>query len=140
MAIQFRLSAKDCSDRAIRIRDIDPTERDKVSIDTATEVGKDATGAQYAVTEARNLITICLVGVTKSAVASDDALLALPASEWIPLNPEKLSADPTAPTHYSKLFSPKEDSIIAGIVRRRNNATTDEIDSILGKAMAVAES
>lgn len=140
MGIQFILNAKGCSNRAVRLRDLDADERDKIAIDTATEVGKDGTGAQYAVLEARNLITASLTGVTKSAVKDADALVKLPESEWVTLDAQKLSQDPSAPTYYAKLFSPKEDSIIAGVVRRRNTATTDEIDSILGKAMATVES
>lgn len=140
MGILIHLSAKGCSGRAVRLRDLDPDERDKIAIDTATEVGKDANVAQYSVTEARNLINASLTGVTKGTVKDADALVKLPESEWLALDAQKLSQDPSAPTYYAKLFSPKEDSIIAGVVRRRNTATTDEIDSILGKAMATVES
>lgn len=138
MAIQFLLNAKGCSGRGVRLRDIDPDMRDRISVDTAKLVGKDATVAEYGVAEARQLVVASISAVTKGAVKDADALVALPESEWIPLDPQKLDADPTSATHYRNLFSAKEDSVISGIVRRVNTATADEVEAIMGKAIPLS--
>ena len=134
-SILFVLSGKGCSGRGVRWSDVTAAERDKISKDSAIEVGADSVGAEYGIVEARNLVCACVRAVTKEPVESSDALISLPDSAWIELNPQKLLANPSEATYYNRLFSAKEDDILDHIARRRLSATISEVDAILGKAI-----
>ena len=139
-SILFVLSGKGCSGRGVRWCDVTASERDRISKDSAIEVGSDAVGAEYGIVEARNLVCACVRAITKEPVKSHEELIALPESAWIELNPQKLLANPGEPTYYNRLFSAKEDDILDHIARRRLNATISEVDAILGKAIPVSSS
>lgn len=137
---QINLIAKGCSGRGIRFKLLNPLERDQASIDAAKVSGKNASNLQYALFEVRELINKSIVSVTKKGgYKLDSDIMALPDTEWEKVTQFNLE-DPGCPFEYNKLFTPKEDSIIAMYIKSLYSPTQEDIDSILGKAVTIAMS
>ena len=136
--IKFVMSAPGCSGRGVWMRDLTPSERDKVAVSAAVEVGPGATNTEYGLADIRNCVIRSLLAVTKDAIGEGENLQDLQDSDWIELTPQKLCQDPSSQTYYDRLFGSKDDSVLTGVFRRRNLVSSDDIDAILGKAIAAS--
>ncbi len=158
---QVTLSLPLCSGRAVRYRQLLPTERDKVAARAAHDIEQNATNVEFRLTELREGVMAMLVAVTKEPVAGANdtdpprdprggGAAAMPRPEaaladadplssealWEPLDVGKL----TMPGAYSydALFTPKDDDVLCKVYSRYHEAKPDEVDAIVGKAVEVS--
>ncbi len=156
---QVTLSLPLCSGRAVRYRQLLPTERDKVAARAAHDIEQNATNVEFRLTELREGVKAMLVAVTKEPVANDtqpprdprgggasaksrpeappvDADPLASEALWEPLDVGKL----TMPGAYSydALFTPKDDDVLCKVYSRYHEAKPDEVDAIVGKAVEVS--
>lgn len=124
-----------CSGRAVRLRELSPTEKDKIAETAAKSVGKEGSMIEYRNEEIRQGLFKMLVGVTKTkGLTKVDDVLALKPEDWFTPTLEQLNMG-----SYDDLFTPKDDMILSSIYRRQNEISREEIEDIVGKAMPVSE-
>jgi hypothetical protein len=158
---QVTLSLPLCSGRAVRYRQLLPTERDTVAARAANDLAQNASNIEYRLTELREGVKAMLVAVTKEPVCAANDVIpprdprgggaaakarhpAAPsegdplASDalWEPLDVGKL----TMPGAYSydALFTPKDDDVLCKLYARYHEARPEELEAIVGKALEVS--
>jgi len=163
---QIVLSLPLCSGRAVRFKQLPPSERDKVASRAAKDIEENATNIDFRLTELREGVKAMLVAVTKEPVI---ATAPLPANDphgprdprgggsakarppappaqdtdplasealWEPLDVGKLTMP--GPFSYDALFTPKDDDLLSKIYQRYHEVKPDEVDAIVGKALEVS--
>ncbi len=157
---QVTLSLPLCSGRAVRYRQLLPTERDKVAARAAHDIEQNATNVEFRLTELREGVKAMLVAVTKEPVAANDidpprdprggGATAKPRAEASPADADPLASEAlwepldvgklTMPGAYSydALFTPKDDDVLCKVYSRYHEAKPDEVDAIVGKAVEVS--
>jgi hypothetical protein len=161
---QVILTLPNCSGRAVRFRQLPPSERDKIASRAAKEIDETATKVDFRLAELREGVKAMLTAVTKDAVtkkapapandthgprdprgggaqrkpeaaAADVDPLASDAL-WEPLDVGKLSMP--GQFSYDALFTSKDDDLLCKLYERYNEVTAQEIESIVGKAVEVS--
>lgn len=119
------------SGRGVCCVELFATEKDSVTLDAAKQVGKDASVADFRLTEIR-------VGVHRMIKkVSDKRLdkgvdLRSPDIKWKEVDLEDLE------DNYDKYFSAKDDAVLAGLYRKLHEVNFEEIEAIAGKAVQVS--
>jgi hypothetical protein len=157
---QIVLSLPMCSGRAVRFRQLGPTERDKVASRASRDIEEGATSVDFRLAELREGVKAMLVAVTKERVpvpvraaspskaarreAEAPAGDVVPAEDplanptlWEPLDIGKLSMP--GPYAYDVLFKGKDDDLLCKMYSRFHEARPDEVELIAGKALPVSE-
>ena len=162
---QIVLSLPLCSGRAVRFRQLPPSERDKVASRAAKGINEDATKLDFRLAELREGVMAMLAAVTKEPVvvtapAAPNDTSKLPGPRgggavkarsaappeaadplandalWEPLDLEKLGMP--GPYSYDALFTPKDDDLLCKLYERYHEVRPDEVDAIVGKALEVS--
>lgn len=162
---QIVLSLPLCSGRAVRFRQLPPSERDKVASRAAKGIDETATKLDFRLAELREGVMAMLAAVTKEPVlatapaAANDtekpqgprggaAAKPRPAAPpeaadplanealWESLDLEKLAMP--GPYAYDSLFTPKDDDLLCKLYERYHEVTPYEVEAIVGKALEVS--
>ena len=132
---QILLSAKNCSGRGVRLKDIGPDGRQEASVSAAKLAGEDATVVEYNALLNRELLKRSLVAVTeKTAFQSVEELLNYPAEGW-----KKWSLGELETGKLDALFTSKDSVILSSIMQQIYDASQKEVDAIMGGALPVSE-
>ena len=121
-----------CSGRAVRFELLSPTERDQALVAAATLAGDDK--AKLNILRQREGVRRMLRAVTKTKGLTDEAVLALPESDWIALSHQKLVEDGV----YDGFFTAKDDEILAWAYREYHEPTEKDVKAIAGKVRTVS--
>lgn len=121
------------SGRAVKLRQLTPSEKDDVYMSAATQAGED--GKKFAFIRAREGVTKMLVAVTEPGLQTDEDVA---GAKWSRLSVADLQ-NPAGPMYYDTLFTAKDDDVMCARFRRNHEATQGEVDAIMGKAIEVQE-
>src|SRR5580704_19471159 len=130
--IQFVLPNKppQCSGRGVRFEMLTPTERDQALVSAATLAGDDKT--KLNLLRQREGVRRMLRAVTRTKGLTDDEMLKLPESDWMKLDHQKLEEE------YDRLFTTKDDEILAWFYREYHEPSQKDVEAIAGKAHTVS--
>ncbi len=133
----LHLNAKHCSGRAVRIRCLSAFDVDELAIDAFAEAGEGAPKGKARFIELNNGVRQMLVAVTKGPVEADK-ISSLTEADWHALSLGTLSGD--GALSFEKLFGrPAKDlATLKSAYIARHEVTPAEIETILGKAVAVS--
>ncbi len=123
------------SGRGVRIRMIDPTEKDRAASNAASRMTKESTGMEYNAAVEREILLQAIMAVTKETKLNKETVM---TATWEPLDFAKLELD-ASDFQYKKLFTGKDDSLLISISRRMHGATGEEVDAILGEAIPISD-
>lgn len=132
--IQILLRGQYSSGRGVRIRMIDPDEKDRAATNAAQTLGKDATGAEYSAAVERQILLTAIVAVTRESRLDEKTVM---TAVWEPMDFAKLELEGSE-WQYKRLFTAKDDSLLISISRRMHGATGEEVDAILGEAIPIS--
>jgi len=124
------------SGRGIRFRRLKPSETDRIAINAAKSVDKEATGTEQRIAMAREGVRMFLTAATRKKSFKDPADLIAEGVEWDELSPGKFLDDTV---DYDALFTPKDDAIICQIYSHEHEVTVKEVADIMGKVLPVSE-
>jgi|ERR1041385_4699221 hypothetical protein len=125
--LQYRLP----SGRGVRVVELTATEKDAVTLDAAKQVGKDASVADFRVTEIHYGVSRMIKQVSDKKYDTMEALLA-PDVKWKDTDPGDLE------DNYDKYFTAKDDAVLSAIYRKLHEVSADEIEAIAGKALPIS--
>lgn len=128
------------SGRGVRLRLLDPAEKDRAWLFAAKEVGEGATEADLNLARKREVLCRSIVAVTEKTHLASEALMA-GETRWIAVTQQALEGrDPTDKEHaFAQLFSAKDADVIANVWRRYHDATVDDVEAIVGGAVELAD-
>lgn len=125
---QYHLTgAKGYSGRAVRCRELDPSEVEKNLTDSAKVVGQEATIIELKKAEWRNGIKMMVVEVSDPCTDPMD-----PSVKWKKLNPAMLE-------NLGDYFKVKDVLMLESIYREYNEVLPTELNIIMGGAKPVAD-
>ena|ERR1051325_1331431 len=130
--IQVVLSAAHCSGRGVRLALLSPDECDRVMLMAAKELGESGTMLELRKKEARDGVCVMVKAVTKETNLDQESVL---KATWVEVTPAVLSD----PEQFTKYFNAKDAVILDNLYRRYHEASVDEIDKIMGKALSTVD-
>lgn len=134
-AIQLLLKGTYSSRRGVRMRMIDPDEKDRAATNAAKAMGKEATGAEYNGAVERQILLSAIVAVTREGGLDSQSVM---TSAWEPMDFAKLELE-GSDYQYKRIFTAKDDSLLIAISRRMHGATGEEVEEILGEAIPISD-
>ena len=135
-AIQLLLTGKYSSGRGVRMRMIDPAEKDRAANNAAQMMGKEATGIEYSAAIERQILLTSIMAVTRQGSLDKESVM---TAEWEPMDFSKLELAGSE-FEYSRLFTAKDDSLLIAISRRMHGVTSEEVDALMGEAIPISDS
>jgi hypothetical protein len=105
-------------------------ERNHVLLSAATLAGDDK--AKLTLLRQLEGVKRMLRAVTKKKGLTDEDLVTLPESEWMPVTQQSLESD------YATLFTAKDDEILSYFYRDYHEPSQKEVNDIAGKVRTVS--
>lgn len=125
-SFQIHLNAKKCSKRAVRFKVLSPAEAGSLMDQAAKIVGPQGTMIELR----RTQWSLCVQAMlTEYTDPTDEPM----GAKWFKASTQQMAAD------YDKLFTAKDDQILISMYREYHEVDQEEIDSISGKALTVAD-
>lgn len=120
------------SGRGVRMRMLDPDEKDLAAECAARDAGEDGTNIKYNQLRARESVHRALVEVTTTGEITD-----LATASWKKVT--QLDLESGGPMSASSLFTAKDLDFLVRWFRDNHDATAADYEAIMGEALEVAE-
>lgn len=132
------LSAKGCSGRGVRFRELTAPEVDGLAVEAIKAIGSDATVAQFRIAETREGIVRMLTSVTRKGGLTRATVRELRPADWQPLTEADLM-NPNGELAYEKLFrNSKDHAVLGALFAQYHKVSQSELDAIVGEALPVS--
>lgn len=125
---QVLLSAKRCSGRGVRFRELNAVEHDTLSLDAAKQLGPEGTMLELRKIEHRMGVRMMIVAVTKQ-----NGLKTLDGATWDKVTIADVEAK------WSEYFTAKDDAILLDLFRTYHEVNGVEMEEIGKTVSAVTE-
>lgn len=128
---QLLLNAKGCSGRGVRMRVLDPTTRAAVKAESAKDLNKDSTFAEWEAKDAVMGVVATVLEMTERAGFAKPSELRAEDVVWKKLSPDDLT------DHMMEYFNAKDLDALTKSFRALHDVTAKEVEDILGEALDV---
>jgi hypothetical protein len=123
------------SGRGVRLRTLDPDEKEAAAASAAADVGENATLSAYNRRRSLEGVHRCLLEVTREKEIAD-----LGGATWVRVTIAQLeSASPKEPMRSSALFTPKDIDFLGAWFREMHDASSADLEAIMGGAQELAD-
>ncbi len=132
--VEYALVGKGFSGRGVRLRVLEPDERDEIVERSAQEAGAEATNIQFSNLVLKNCLCRMVQQVTKETGLPDAEKVH--AATWVDVSERQLAGEKGS--NLNSFFNAKDQDVLGRIYKEAHEATKAEIDAIMGKAVRVS--